>query len=153
MPAYQVRVEEVPSSRAQQGGLGAPAWTPVPAVTPMGYGGGFSNAKGGGPKVLRPQDPPAAIPGGPLNYEAQGSIQYDLAEGSVYGGGLSYIVANVPQAFQWKQRQEVDPGLLSASPGYSSTPQAFRRPSHIGGRAVTASPFIVQRWSVYGSGQ
>jgi hypothetical protein len=116
----------------------------------MGQGGGFSNAKAGGPKVLRPQDPPTAVPPGPLNQAAQTSLAYESTVGAVNGWGLSYVVANVPQAWQWKQRQEVDPPLQNATPQYI-TPTAQRAP-HVGGRNVTASPFIVQRWSVYGSG-
>jgi hypothetical protein len=151
MPAFQVRVDEVPAGRNGLSGLAAAAWSPVPLVTPMGQGGGFSNAKAGGPKVLHPQDPPNAIPPGPLNSMAQGSVAYAVSTGAVYGGGLSYVVANVPQAFQWKQRQEVDPPFVAANTAFQ-TPQAQRGPA-VGGRQVTASPFVIQRWSVYGSGQ
>lgn len=158
MPAYQVRVEEVPTGRDQLPGLAAAAWSPVPLTTPMGFGGGYSNAKAGGPKVLRPQDPPNAIPAGPLPPTCQGSVVYDGTVGAIYGGGLSYIVANVPQGpgpenepFQWKQRQEIDPPFTSASPDGFALPQAYRPWNHIGGRAVTASPFVVQRWKVYGA--
>jgi hypothetical protein len=119
--------------------------------SPMGYGGGFSNAKAGGPKVLRPQDPPNAIPPGPLNPAAQTSVAYDGTVGAISGLGLSYIVANVPQAWQWKQRQEIDPPFASASPDGFALPQAYQPWNRIGGRTVTPAPFVVQRWKVYGA--
>lgn len=133
----------------------APAYLPPYVPNPQAASNGLVSA--GQIAALRSvylQPLPQGVPPGPLPRSAQRS----WAHGPTMGGGMFVDLAG-PKQFFVRQLNIIPPANAQVAGIAQPTSMATQRPgrlmvrrARIGGRHVTASPYVVPSWPVFGSG-